>query len=260
MHDCSCRTRGRQDLVLRNHGLVVESSLCVGRSQAPRALAMCGPPACLDRASVSLSCRAGLPVACPTCLSFLTRLGWSFSSDSSCLYCRDAEGHARTIRVGYELFSGVRQWLVAHYRRLFLAQLDRLWCPVIRPADYAVGRQLPPPDADAVFSFEGHKRAFREASHDRHISLACVAARASSWHFNAGGDFSHDHPRQVCLCNKRLPSRPHLAWNCPCLPVDRDLQLPTDRAGERLFALPGGSQPFAPPAIDRSLPMPLSLT
>ena len=186
----------------------------------------------------------------PNVPQLLSRLGWSFSSDSRCLHCCDAEGHARTIRVGFESFSGVRQWLVAHYRRLFLAKLDRLWCPVIRPADYAVGLQLPPPDADAVFNFEGHKRAFREASFDRHISLACVAAGASCWHFNAGGEFSLDHPRQVCLCNKRLPSRPHLAWNCPCLPVDTDLQLPTDRAAERLFALPSGSQPLAPPAID----------
>ena len=32
--------------------------------------------------------------------------------------------------------------------------------------------------------------------------------------------------------------------------MDTDLQLPTDRAAERLFALPGGSQPLAPPAID----------
>ena len=141
----------------------------------------------------------------PNVPPLLARLGWSFSPDPR-VVCTALmrKVNARTIHLGRESFRGVRQWLVVHCRHLYVSSLDRLW----------------------------------------HVTLACVAAGASTWHFNAGGDFPANHARHLCLCEKRLPSRPHLAWNCPCLPVEVDLQMPTDRAAERLFPVFLGSKPF----------------
>ena len=134
-----------------------------------------------------------------------------------------------------------------HFRQTYVARLDRLWKPVTRPEGTATGLVLPCP---SPVCFAGHHQAFKVASGDRYLTLACLAGRSSAWHFNANGNFGPAHPRHLCLCGDQLPSRPHLAWGCPCLPVPASIPLPTDRAGERLFALPGAWQPAPPFAVD----------
>ena len=163
---------------------------------------------------------------------------------------QDIDGGSRSIAIGCESFVGLQQWLIAHYRCKYIARLDRLWKPQLRTEGHAVGLQLPVPSRRAEYGFQGHRMAFAASAESRHVAMACVGAGASSWHFNAGGDFAEDHARHSCLCDARFPSRPHLAWNCPSLPVPASLQLPTDRAAERLCALPYGCQPPPPPCID----------
>ena len=94
-----------------------------------------------------------------------------------------------------------------HFRQTYVARLHRLWKPVTRPEGTATGLVLPCPSPAAEYAFVGHHQAFKVASGDRYLTLACLAGGSSAWHFNANGNFG------------QLPSRPHLAWGCPCLPV-----------------------------------------
>ena len=184
----------------------------------------------------------------PNLGSTLSRLGWTLSQDGRSVGSHDIDGGSRSIAIGCESFVGLQQWLIAHYRCKYIARLDRLWKPQLRTEGHAVGLQLPVPSRRAEYGFL--RMAFAASAESRHVAMACVGAGASSWHFNAGGDFAEDHARHSCLCDARFPSRPHLAWNCPSLPVPASLQLPTDRAAERLCALPYGCQPPPPPCID----------
>ena len=53
----------------------------------------------------------------------------------------------------------------------------------------------------------------------------------------------------TCCCSLKWPSRPHVTWNCACTRQFRSrLELPTDRAQERLFAAPLFELPAAPEA------------
>ena len=90
---------------------------------------------------------------------------------------------------------------------MYVARADRLWKPPLRAEGHAAGLQLPVPSRRAEYGFQGHRMAFAASAGSR---LACVGAGASSWHFNAGGEFDEDHARHSCLCGGRFPSCPHL--------------------------------------------------
>ena len=188
----------------------------------------------------------------PRAADTLARLGWWFEAGTKALCCSDPTGTVRRLFVGRESFQGVYYWLQLHYRRLYVTKATRVWQPVRRTEDCAVGLELPPPDPSVEYSFGGHKLLF-EAEGDRNLVLASLAAGASNWHFNAGGDFDQNHGRQYCACGKRQPSRPHLCWACEHFAGLRgDLELPRDRGAERLFALPSGRLPPPPCMVDRT--------
>ena len=186
-----------------------------------------------------------LPQLQPT----LARLGWWISEDTRTISCHDEENALRTLHLGRESFKRLREWLAISYRRLYFHKTWRVWHHHPRPEDHATGLQLPVPDADLDYRFEGHKRAYKEAGNNRELQLAVVGAGASNWHFNAGGNFDPDRHR--CPCGGLRPSRPHLVWNCSHFEGLRgDLAPPRDKAAERLFALPVGRLPRAPACID----------
>ena len=189
----------------------------------------------------------------PRAAALLSRLGWWFEVGPKALCCYDLTGTVRRIFVGQESFHGVRYWLQLHYRQLYVAKTARVWRPVQRAEDCAVGLELPQPDPSVEYSFGGHKLLFEAAgANNRNLQLASLAAGASNWHFNAGGDFEPSHDRQFCACGKKHPSRPHLCWACSHFaPLRGDLALPADRGAERLFALPSGRLPPPPVMVDR---------
>ena len=196
---------------------------------------------------------AGPAVTLPRVPALLERLGWWFDVGSKTLCCQDPQGKVRRLWVGRESFAGVRCWLQIHYRKLYVNKAARVWQPVRRTEDCAVGLELPPPDPSVEYEFRGHRLTYEAAGANRNLALASLGAGASNWHFNAGGDFAADHLRHFCACGKARPSRPHLCWNCGHFaPLRGDLSLPCDRGAERLFALPAGRFPPPPVMVDRA--------
>ena len=197
--------------------------------------------------------RAGPAVTLPRVPALLERLGWWFDVGSKTLCCQDPQGTVRRLWVGRESFAGVRYWLQLHYRKLYVNKAARVWQPVRRTEDCAVGLELPPPDPSVEYEFRGHRLTYEAAGANRNLALASLGAGASNWHFNAGGDFAADHLRHLCACGKARPSRPHLCWNCGHFaPLRGDLSLPQDRGAERLFALPAGRFPPPPVMVDQA--------
>ena len=193
--------------------------------------------------------RQGALALLPRLPALLQRLGWWFDVDAKAVCCRDPGGTVRSIYVGRESFAGLRYWLQIHYRQLYVARAARLWHPVERASDCAVGLALESPSPPVEYEFRGHRLVYEAAGSNRNLVLASLAAGASNWHFNAGGGFEPSHERHRCACGGERPSRPHLCWNCEHFaPLRGDLSLPRDRGAERLFALPAGRFP-APPAM-----------
>ncbi|CAE7475726.1 L96 [Symbiodinium sp. CCMP2592] len=189
----------------------------------------------------------------PRVPGILQRLGWWLGPDNKTVCCRDDFGMVRQICIGREAFSGLCYWLRLHYRRLYVAKAARIWGPESRGEDCATGLDLPPPSPALDYEFQGHRLVFGGAGQNRNLALAALAAGASNWHFNAGGNFGEDHPRQLCACGKVRPSRPHLCWNCEHFaPLRGDVAMPGDRAAERLFALPIGRLPAPPLMLDQA--------
>ena len=197
--------------------------------------------------------RQGALALLPRLPDLLQRLGWWFDVDAKAVCCRDPGGTVRSIYVGRESFAGLRYWLQIHYRQLYVARADRLWHPVERASDCAVGLALESPSPSVEYEFRGHRLVYEAAGSNRNLVLASLAAGASNWHFNAGGGFEPSHERHRCACGKERPSRPHLCWNCEHFaPLRGDLSLPRDRGAERLFALPAGRFPAPPAMLDQA--------
>ena len=189
----------------------------------------------------------------PRAAELLARLNWWFEPNTKALCCHDPSGTVRRLFVGRESFEGVHYWLQLHYRKLYVTKAARLWKPLRRPEDCAVGLELPSPDPSAEYAFRGHRLLFEAAGPNRNLTLASLAAGTSNWHFNAGEGFEPNHERQFCACGKRQPSRPHLCWACEHFaPLRGDLSLPLDRGAERLFALPSGRLPPPPVVVDKA--------
>ena len=80
------------------------------------------------------------------------------------------------------------------------------------------------------------------------VRRAALASGGSGWYAAARKQVPRGF-EVTCCYGLKWPSRPHVTWNCACTRQFRSrLELPTDRAQERLFAAPLFELPAAPEA------------
>ena len=125
----------------------------------------------------------------PQLAGVLDRLKWSLTHNARHLCCIGPGGEARRVRIGFESFRTVLQWLTMAYRMRYVLQAGRVWRHKNRGPDAACGLLCPVPPRDAHYEFGGHKLVFQEARGDRNLSLAAFGAGCTNWFFNAKGEF-----------------------------------------------------------------------
>ena len=180
----------------------------------------------------------------------LHKLGWHLNSDGATFVRLDDEGRQRSIRAGFEHFRYLADWLLQHYRKVYVGKCGRVQKRYHREGqDLAQGLDLPPPSPGDRFLFKGHGSAFKETN-GRTQRQAAVGTGASTWFLNAGGNFDAQHERWKCLCGKSYPSQAHLAWVCSSMSDIRgNIRMPSNRAEERLQAVAVPELPPATPGI-----------
>ena len=166
------------------------------------------------------------------------RLGWHLNPDGATFVRLDDEGRQRSLRAGFEHFRYLADWLLQHYRKVYVGKCGRVQKRYHREAqNLAQGLDLPPPSPADRFLFKGRGSAFRETN-GRPQRQAAVGAGASAWFLNAGGKFDAEHERWKCLCCKSYPWQAHLAWVGPSMSDIRgNIRMPSNRAEERLRAV-----------------------
>ena len=90
------------------------------------------------------------------------------------------------------------------------------------------------------FDFTAHRKAFL-ASSSLSVHRAAAAAGANYWYHHAGQRAAARPGDALCMCGLKEPSRAHLTWVCPHTAAYRTaaaVDMPEDRASERLFAVP----------------------
>ncbi|CAE7528081.1 pol [Symbiodinium sp. CCMP2592] len=179
----------------------------------------------------------------------LRKLDWKVDFASTEVCRTDRSGRVRTLRPGIDGFCVVKDWLVQHFRQLYVARTGRVQRRLHRDDEsLAVGLDLPAPGRHQDYYFDGLHTAISMGL--RSVTLSALGAGSSCWHFNAGGNFDATHDRWRCLCGLRAPSRAHLLWNCEKTATLREgLQLPVDRCEERLLLRGAPEQPPPPPAV-----------
>ncbi|CAE7159456.1 unnamed protein product, partial [Symbiodinium necroappetens] len=111
------------------------------------------------------------------------------------------------------------------------------------------GLDLPGPAAGSLVTCEGHKWAWKSAKSTLERRCALVTG-CTAWHKQALrkklGEAAPD-----CLCGQRLPSRPHLIWNCSrTADLVTGIPPPTTRLHERLLAQAVPEIPVGPIVLD----------
>ena len=143
-------------LFLRECGLASGASLQLRPSCPAHLVAANDFARGLDEELPLSELREGALRLLPRAADTLARLGWWFEAGTKALCCSDPTGTVRRLFVGKESFQGVYYWLQLHYRRLYMTKATRVWQPVRRTEDCAVGLELPPPDPSVEYSFGGH--------------------------------------------------------------------------------------------------------
>ncbi|CAE7715253.1 unnamed protein product [Symbiodinium sp. CCMP2592] len=193
------------------------------------------------------------PQLLPFAIEILTRLGWWHGRDGRHFYRRDSYGQTRCFELGVDTFAVVEEWLRDVYRVQGLSQCGRVTRSLRRrdadDANLAQGLDLPGPAAGSLVTFEGHKWAWRSAKSTLERRCAMVTG-CTAWHKQALrkklGEAAPD-----CLCGGRLPSRPHLLWNCSrTADLVAGIQLPTNRLQERFLARAVPEIPVVPLVVD----------
>ncbi|CAE7631163.1 LINE-1 retrotransposable element ORF2 protein [Symbiodinium microadriaticum] len=181
---------------------------------------------------------------------WLAKLGWWVSCDGGTVSRRDDQGIIRSFAVGFDSFRVIQRWVRDYFRKNFASRIGRIASSLHRHQgqNLAQGLDLPGPPAGSVFLLQGHKQLFQRAATRMQVQAAMTTG-CSVWHtFGArSGGMREEDPRAVCICGKRLPSRPHLCWTCPATAhVRQSIEAPSDRARERLFAVPLPEMPGPP--------------
>ena len=79
----------------------------------------------------------------------------------------------------------------------------------------------------------------------------CQGHRCSTWWKQEKRQGYSKEPPPNCLCGGRLPSRPHLLWNCEgTKDLMASVPLPVNRLQERLLAVEGPEVPAPPGVLD----------
>ena len=190
----------------------------------------------------------------PGAVHALRHLGWGISQDATCIQRRDTSDRLRVFRLGSDCFSSIFNWLVEWRRADALFSSARVRRSLRRPADLdfplAQGLQLPAPERGFP-TFGGHKLCALRAGSNRELFLASLAVGCNWWHFHRGSRAHRGAHLRQCACGGFTPSRPHLVWQCPETAVARaGVQLPADRAEERMFSRLIPERPPPPSGFD----------
>lgn len=189
----------------------------------------------------------------PGVQSALEALGWWLGPDSLSFCRRDAHGRLRSFVMGEDSTKLLALWIEYELSRSALQTCSRVAKSLHRPheAQLAQGLDLPKPPADHVVLAQGHQAVFAGAS-DKWSLQTALAGGCSVWSHFPKAALRAEDPRAVCVCGKRLPSRPHLVWACEALQHLRPPRMPCDRAQERLFAVTTPEVPPPPAVLDPS--------
>ena len=184
-----------------------------------------------------------VPVAADVC----RHLGWTLSQAGSAITRVDDYGVSRVFLPGVDHFRILRDWVIDAFKQKAILDTARVRQNYHRAdPSRACGLALPRPAPNARYALLGH--ASLATDDNLAVRRAALASGGSGWYAAARKQV----PRQfevICCCGLKWPSRPHVTWNCACTSQFRSrLELPTDRAQERLFAAPLLELPAAPAA------------
>ena len=173
-------------------------------------------------------------LALPLATQVLQELRWWSDRSGNCIYRRDSTEIVREFHLNIDTPAVLREWLMDWHRRSALHKCGRIRRSLHRPhqPDLAQGADLPGVPVDSLCLFRGHVQAYRLG--DVTVRHSALASGCTSWYKQK--KMSRD-TLPDCLCGRKIPSRPHLAWHCPAVRHLRDESLhPSTRVEERLFA------------------------
>eukprot|EP00438_Fugacium_kawagutii_P013015 Skav219675 [mRNA] locus=scaffold3149:185132:187369:- [translate_table: standard] len=189
----------------------------------------------LTSAAANLSWTRSLPLA----HNVIRRLGWQVIDDGAGISRTDSYGANRIFRLGYDNSSLLFEWLEDWHACAALRSCGRVARSLHRVAvdnSLAQGLELGAPPPGRCY-FSGHQIVYEQAGGDPASRKVAMATGASFWFFHAGQQIPDGDVRAQCLCGQRLPSRPHLLWNCPSTQdLRQQIAPPSHRAEERLLA------------------------
>ncbi|CAE7345760.1 unnamed protein product [Symbiodinium sp. KB8] len=196
----------------------------------------CQPPCWLEDASIQFATRRW-PTLLPVATAVLGELGWWTSATGDIIGRRDEGGRLRTFYVGYDNELVLKQWLVDWHRRASLQETARVKRRLHRSApdgDLAQGVLLPGVPANALCVMAGHRKLFPPQG-ERHLRNSSLATGCSVWAKAKKKGVSAEAIAE-CMCGQRMPSRPHLLWQCSGTAHLRPrCAAPSNRAEERLL-------------------------
>ncbi|CAE7201710.1 pol [Symbiodinium sp. CCMP2592] len=201
-------------------------------------------PRWLEDISIGFALRPAAEIL-PGVQAVLRDLGWWLGPRGTSFRRRDGHGQERSFVLGEDSFRLLKQWVEFELASSALQACGRVVKTYHRPEDDRLAQRLslPRPPAHHVVLAQGHKKFFAQGADKRAFQTA-LATGCSAWSHFPKANLSIDDARATCMCGKKLPSRPHLGWNCDAVRHLRPGLLPLDRAQERLFAV---TTPEAPP-------------
>ncbi|CAE7206863.1 unnamed protein product [Symbiodinium sp. CCMP2592] len=218
------------------------------------------PPVWIEEESVDFAAKRWLELL-PGARLLLDELQW-WSAERGRFICRrDSYGVERRFELGVDSLEVLFEWLRDERRRAGLAGCGRVFHSLHRPDpldELAGGLTLPAPPRGSLCLFAGHRQMFARAA-DAIDRASAMATGCSTWHKakrnsgrgSRGADRAAPSSAEVCLCGRKLPSRPHLAWACEATaPFRANVPPPVNRAEERLFSRVVPELPRPPDVLD----------
>ncbi|CAE7784354.1 unnamed protein product, partial [Symbiodinium sp. CCMP2456] len=188
-------------------------------------------------------------VLLPEAAEALQRQGWSALPNGQGIRRVDAQGNSREFLFGQTNLRTLHFWLVEAFVSQGVHKCKRVCATYHRQdSECARGLCLPKPPRHSAFDFTVHRKTFLNSS-SLSVHRAAAAAGSSYWYYQAGRKGAPGLGSNLCMCGLKEPSRAHLTWVCPHTSAYRTaaaVDMPTDRASERLFAPPLDCYPPAP--------------
>jgi hypothetical protein len=171
------------------------------------------------------------------------RQKWTFDPEHMVISWHE-DAAERFYRIGYDaltVLSRIRREAWAAKKFLAEKRVFGSFKRIGASQDTATGLTLPPPRDDEVLNTVSQAKLFRDGYDHIATRNAAVAAGISVWHCKAsvqGAGIKLNENAQKCMCNKLMPSMPHLMWVCPATDscrVEAMCPLPKNRCEERLL-------------------------